>query len=105
MPKHSLTIRWQYLTIALLPIVVFYVGDQLMERLGNFHIQIDPSSQSLASVDEAAHRYFFFSCFLLYAFVCVSIIGIFFADLFSNFHRRSQKRIACAFAALASPVV
>jgi hypothetical protein len=105
MPTRSLAIRWPLLAIAILPVVVFYIGLKLIEALGNYTLQIPASPPQLFDVSEAAHRYFFFSSFLLYTFVSFVIAGVFCIDIYKNFHTKSQKRIAIASGSIAAVIL
>lgn len=99
-PRAALTIAPRFLAILVLPMLVVLVSEVLLSAFADTSVLEGVAIAEATELSELVGRYRFLSAFLFYMAVCVTILGIFGAELASRHSRRSILQSLAAVAGL-----
>jgi hypothetical protein len=98
-------IRSQDLWIALLPVLVFIVGEWFLSTFGLYKLDVGQDATKFSAPGEAGGRYALYGMFFLFVAVCVSATTVFFLDVRTLFNCASQCRLFAIVAGLGAIVL
>nr|WP_137830372.1 hypothetical protein [Methylobacterium sp. L1A1] len=102
MIKPCLEMRFRDLTYLVFPIMVFALGEIILDVFGNPSLIIPQKPNEFAAIQEAANRYSFFAAELSFVLFSIGFLLYFVYDVANSFSRKSQWVILFGYALICS---